>query len=77
MENGRGKAKFKFQPHHLPAVTKVLSYIFKMGMIIKLVFPGCWQGDMATQEEDRFNKGVNISFYLGQCWHILGAKCYL
>lgn len=59
-ENGREKAKFKFQPHHLPEITMVLSYVFKMGMIIKPAFPGCWQDDMATQAEDAFNKGVNI-----------------
>lgn len=48
-----------------------------MGMIIKPAFPGCWQSDRATQAEEAFNKGVNISFNLGQCWHILRAKCYL
>lgn len=63
MENGRGKANFKFQPHHLPAVTMVLSYVFKMGMIIKSAFPGCWQGDMATQAEDRFNKSKYLILF--------------
>ena len=53
MENGSEKAKVKFKPHHLPAVTIVLSYVFKMVMIIKAYFSGLLEGDMVIPAERR------------------------